>query len=144
MQEVIEPELLSMFFPDEIQLLISGGLNEIDIGDLRQNTTYNGYSANDSYIKEFWAYLESLPNRQKVKFLFFVTGTDRPPLLGFKYMNPQMMIARDHADSGDPKNRFPTAATCMSMLRLPKYKNKEDMKRTLDYVINSNQGFNLG
>ena len=35
MHEVIEPELLSMFFPDEIQLLISGGLNEIDIADLR-------------------------------------------------------------------------------------------------------------
>ena len=61
--EVIDPELLSMFFPDEIQLLISGGLNEIDINDLRQNTTYNGYSANESYIKEFWSYLESLPNR---------------------------------------------------------------------------------
>jgi ubiquitin-protein ligase E3 C len=48
------------------------------------------------------------------------------------------MIARDQAESGDPKNRFPTAATCMNMLRLPKYRTKEDMKRTLDYVINSN------
>jgi ubiquitin-protein ligase E3 C len=50
----------------------------------------------------------------------------------------------DHADSGDPKNRFPTAATCMNMLRLPKYRNKQDLKRTLDYVINANQGFGLG
>ena len=48
------------------------------------------------------------------------------------------MIARDQAESGDPKNRFPTAATCMNMLRLPKYRTKEHMKRTLDYVINSN------
>jgi ubiquitin-protein ligase E3 C len=54
------------------------------------------------------------------------------------------MVARDQAESGDPKNRFPTAATCMNMLRLPKYRTKEDMKRTLDYVINSNQGFQLG
>ena len=138
MHEVIEPELLSMFFPDEIQLLISGGLNEIDIADLREHTTYHGYSANESYMRDFWAHLESLPNKQKEKFLFFVTGTDRPPLLGFRYMNPQLCIARDHADGGDPKNRFPTAATCMNMLRLPKYRNKEDMKRTLNYVINSN------
>ena len=144
LHEVIDPELLSMFFPEEIQLLISGGLNEIDINDLRENTQYNGYSKNDSYINDFWNYLESLPNKQKEKFLLFVTGSDRPPLLGFKYMTPQLMVARDHADEGDPKNRFPTAATCMNMLRLPKYKRKEDMKRILDYVINSNQGFNLG
>lgn len=32
----------------------------------------------------------------------------------------------------------------MNMLRLPKYKTKADLKRTMDYVINSNQGFNLG
>jgi len=44
MHEVIDPDLLSMFFPDEIQLLISGGLNEIDISDLRKNASYNGYS----------------------------------------------------------------------------------------------------
>ena len=59
-------------------------------------------------------------------------------------MNPKLCIAMDHADSGDPKNRFPTAATCMNMLRLPKYRNKQDLKRTLDYVINANQGFGLG
>ena len=88
MHEVIEPDLLSMFFPDEIQLLISGGLNEIDMADLRQHTTYHGYSATESYMRDFWAHLESLPNKQKEKFLFFVTGTDRPPLLGFRYMNP--------------------------------------------------------
>jgi hypothetical protein len=47
-----------MFFPDEIQLLISGGKNEIDVKDLRQHTVYNGYGANDSYINDFWKYLE--------------------------------------------------------------------------------------
>ena len=73
-----------------------------------------------------------------------MTGTDRPPLLGFKVMNPQMCIARDQAAGGDPKNRFPTAATCMNMLRLPRYNNKEDIKRTMDYVINSESGFQLG
>jgi len=30
------------------------------------------------------------------------------------------------------------------MLRLPKYRNEKDLKRTLDYVINANQGFGLG
>ena len=90
LNEVIDPELTRMFFPEEIQLLISGGLNDIDIDDLRAHTTYNGYASADSYINDFWAYLKSLPNKQKEKFLFFVTGTDRPPLLGFKFMNPPL------------------------------------------------------
>lgn len=88
MHDVIDPELLQMFFPDEIQLLISGGRNEIDVDDLRNNTVYNGYQASDSFIKTFWEYMRELPNKQREKFLLFVTGTDRPPLLGFKYMNP--------------------------------------------------------
>ena len=95
MHEVIDPELLSMFFPDEIQILISGGRNDIDIKDLQENTVYNGYSKSDKYIKWFWDYMESLPNRQREKFLLFCTGSDRPPLLGFKFMNPLLCIARD-------------------------------------------------
>lgn len=63
MHEVIDPEMLTMFFPDEIQLLISGGKNEIDIADLRANCVYNGYDQRDSYMNNFWQYLESLPNR---------------------------------------------------------------------------------
>lgn len=63
LNEVIDTDILNMFFPDEVQLLISGGLNEIDINDLRQHTSYNGYSANEGYIRDFWAYLEQLPNK---------------------------------------------------------------------------------
>ena len=59
---VISKDKLRFFFPDEIQLLISGGINEIDIIDLKQNVIYNGFTANDPYIIEFWNYLSSLPN----------------------------------------------------------------------------------
>jgi len=60
---VIDPDLLGMFFPEEVQLLISGGLNEIDVEDLKKHTIYNGYSASDWYIQDFWAYMKALPNR---------------------------------------------------------------------------------
>merc|ERR1712070_1140531 len=62
LNEVIDPQLTRMFFPEEIQLLISGGRNEIDIDDLRKHTTYNGYLPTESYINDFWAYLKGLPN----------------------------------------------------------------------------------
>lgn len=95
--EVIDEQFLTMFFPDEVQLLISGGLNDIDVADMRKHAVYHGYASDESYIRDFWDYMASLPNKQREKFLTFVTGSDRPPLLGFKFMNPPLMIARDNA-----------------------------------------------
>jgi E3 ubiquitin-protein ligase HUWE1 len=39
--ELIEPQLISIFTPSELELLISG-LPEIDLDDLRKNTEYKG------------------------------------------------------------------------------------------------------
>jgi hypothetical protein len=79
---------LSYFYTEEIQILISGGFHEIDIDDLRRNVIYHGFKESDPYIKEFWNILKGLSNEEKEKFLSFVTGSNRPPLLGFKYLNP--------------------------------------------------------
>ena len=47
---VIKKEDLGLFFSDELQLLISGGKNEIDIDDLRRNTVYHGFKESDPYV----------------------------------------------------------------------------------------------
>jgi len=41
------------------------------------------------------------------------------------------------------EERFPTASTCMNMLRLPHYGNIERLRKNLVYAINSNAGFDL-
>ena len=69
-------------------MLISGGLNEIDMDDLRLHTVYHGYKDSDPYIESFWNILKEMSNEDKEKFVAFVTGSNRPPLLGFKYLNP--------------------------------------------------------
>ena len=70
---------LDLFFPDEIQKLISGGHNEISIDDLMHHSHFNGYNVDEKalntmspaakekqedtkYIMEFFDYLKSLPN----------------------------------------------------------------------------------
>ena len=116
---------MNMFFPNEIQLLISGGLNEIDIEDLQKNTKYNRFKPDTNrdeaiYIQEFWTFLKSLPNEQKEKFLSFVTGANRPPLLGFKYLFPNFCLSKLDIDGGEDL-RFPTASTCANMMHLPFY-----------------------
>ena len=77
--------------------------------------------------------------------LIFATGTDRPPLLGFKYMNPHFCISKIQMDPSSDELRYPTASTCANMMHIPFYGNTEaglkKMRETFDYAINSNQGF---
>jgi len=59
---VIPASALSIFFPDEIQLLISG-TKEISIAELRLHSIDNNWKPEDKpYLSEFWEFLESLPN----------------------------------------------------------------------------------
>ena len=46
-------ELIALFNDHELELLISG-LPEIDVGDLRANTEYTGFTAASPVIQWFW------------------------------------------------------------------------------------------
>ena len=62
LRKVVPPTALSIFFPDEIQLLISG-TKEISIAELRLNSVQNNWKTEEiPYLQHFWEYLESLPN----------------------------------------------------------------------------------
>jgi len=66
--KVFPENWLSYFMPDEVELLISGGINDIDIDDLQANTVYNKYDPENSaedrkYLDLFWAHLKALPNK---------------------------------------------------------------------------------
>lgn len=132
-----------MFFPDEIQLLISGGSIEVDIDDLQANAKLNRFKPEEKqeeaiYLSEFWAFLKGLPNNQKEKFLAFVTGSDRPPLLGFKFLYPPFCVSKLDVDG--PNLRFPTASTCANMIHLPYYGVSEEglakMRKVMTDAIN--------
>ena len=43
LESVIPKDILGMFFPNEIQLLITGGINDIDINDLQKHTKLNRF-----------------------------------------------------------------------------------------------------
>ena len=43
----------------------------------------------------------------------------------------------------EESDKLPTAATCMNILKLPQYSNKETMKQKLLYAINAGAGFDL-
>ena len=47
MRTVFGAEFFSIFFPDEIDTLISGGKSELDIDDLQRHSKYDGWDVSD-------------------------------------------------------------------------------------------------
>ena len=92
--------------------------------------------------------LQFSPDEQ-AKFLMFITSNSRTPLKGFKALTPVPCIQQVYSNTsqGGEENgtseRLPTAATCMNLLKLPKYKDKETLKAKLTYAVMSGAGFEL-
>ncbi|KAL3998524.1 HECT-domain (ubiquitin-transferase) family protein [Acanthocheilonema viteae] len=82
--EVIPPNLLSIFDPNELELLLCG-LQKIDVKDWKDNTLYKGgYSPSHPVIQNFWKCLLAFNNEMRARLLQFVTGTSRVPMNGFR------------------------------------------------------------
>lgn len=136
---IIDLNWLRMFSPGELQTLISGAQLPIDIEDLKKHTNYSGaYSESHSVIKCFWKVVSEFEDTQRRQLLKFVTSCSRPPLLGFKDLYPPFCI-----HSAGKEDRLPTSSTCMNLLKLPEFIEKETMKAKILYAIESGVGFEL-
>lgn len=137
--DVVPLEWLQMFDWRELQMLISGASVPIDLEDLMDNTRYGGiYSTENTTIQAFWQVLREFSETQKRQLLKFVTSCSRPPLLGFKELQPPFCIQPSGSE-----DRLPTASTCMNLLKLPEYKNEHTLREKLLYAITSGSGFEL-
>jgi ubiquitin-protein ligase E3 C len=134
-----------MFNQSELQTLLGGDASEIDVDDLRHNTLYGGvYSIGDDgeehdTIKDFWEVMYRLDDQERRMVLKYVTSTPRGPLLGFGQLNPRFSIR----DSGGDQSRLPSTSTCVNLLKLPIYKDRNLLKEKLLYAVKSGSGFDL-
>jgi len=165
-KSVIKQEWLNMFSVPEIQRLISGCSQDINLEDLKRNVQYlNGLHSNHRLIKWLWEILENDFNREeRALFLKFVTSSPKPPLLGFSSLNPPFsirVVENEEEDStvydasiksffktvmnlgGTDTSRLPTSSTCFNLLKLPNYSKKSSLREKLRYAIKSNSGFEL-
>jgi ubiquitin-protein ligase E3 C len=142
MWSLVPPQWLRMFAADELRLLLSGS-PRVNLADLQAHTTYSsGYSANHEVIQWFWSILHEATPEQIGLFLRFCTSCSRAPLLGFGFLQPGFCIQRVNAD--EHEQNLPTAATCMNLLRLPRYGSRERLKEKLLYAITAaSTGFGL-
>ncbi|GAA5985710.1 hypothetical protein JCM10908_007082 [Rhodotorula pacifica] len=139
--EIINPRWLRMFNQSELAILVGGTEEAIDVDDLRRNTVYSGWSAeeNTPTVRYFWDAVSSFSKDERAKLVRFVTSCERPPLLGFSQLNPLFAIR----NAGTDESRLPTSATCVNLLKLPEYSDPENLRQKLLYAINSGAGFDL-
>lgn len=139
LKNVLPIEWLFMFSNLELQVLISGAEIPVDTVDLRKHTNYGGNFSNDHpTIKLFWSVVEEFTDIEKRLLLKFVTSCSRPPLLGFKDLEPPFTI-QDAVDT----DRLPSSSTCMNLLKLPPFQSAAVLREKIIYAINSETGFEL-
>lgn len=128
-----------MFTSTEMQTLISGTTENIDIEDLKAHTVYIDCSHRDDCVKNFWKVMESFNQEERSLVLKFVTSCQRPPLMGFKNLFPPFTVSKAFIDRDDEK--LPTAQTCMNILRVPTYTSWKILREKLLIAIKSGAGF---
>lgn len=141
-RDLIPAKWIQMFSPAELQMLIGGSANNIDIDDWEKHTTYGGgYHPSQLAIQWFWDIVRfEFDMEDRAALLKFITSCSRQPLLGFGQLAPQICI---HQVRTTEDERLPSSATCMNLLKLPTYSNKEIMRKKLLYAIKANAGFDL-
>ncbi|TAQ89128.1 hypothetical protein B7494_g2518 [Chlorociboria aeruginascens] len=133
---------LSLFRPEEIELLIRGSDEPLDIPSLRAvSVCENWGSANalehEPVIVWFWeSFGAASPNDQR-RLLSFITGSDRIPAMGTTNLVIKLSCL------GDDSPRFPVARTCFNMLSLWRYSSKEKLETMLWRAVNESEGFGL-
>ena len=148
-RDLIKVAWVRLFSAKELQKMISGddSIRGIDVSSLKKAVHYlAGYHETQPYVQHFWDILENdfTPEQQR-KFLRFMTSCSRQPLLGFSSLEPSPAIQQIHLrdDERSKNSRLPTSSTCMNLLKLPNYDDRELLKEKLLAAVESGAGFEL-
>jgi ubiquitin-protein ligase E3 C len=147
-RDLIPASWVRLFSANELQKLIGGddSVRGIDVASLKRSMQYAaGYHASQPLIQAFWEILDDFTPDQQRKFLKFMTSCSRQPLLGFASLEPAPCIQQIRLpETESTKNsRLPTSSTCMNLLKLPNYPDKELMRSKLIAAIEAGAGFEL-
>ncbi|ORX40510.1 hypothetical protein BD324DRAFT_596040 [Kockovaella imperatae] len=139
--DIIPRNLIQIFEPDQLELLISG-MSMVDVDELKNATQYAGYKSSDPEIAWFWRALRSFSQEQRSRFLMFVTSSSRVPLGGFTQLVgasgiQPFQIQKLYAKPGS----LPQASTCFNLLLMPPYESYEQLRDKLIMAIEEGGGF---
>ncbi|KAI8247107.1 putative E3 ubiquitin-protein ligase [Colletotrichum sp. SAR 10_77] len=133
---------LSLFRPEEIELLVRGSDTALDVDALRGVAEYDNWGTKtpdgvEPVVGWFWeTFKEATPEEQR-KLLSFITGTDRVPAMGAALLPIKITCL------GEDENRYPIARTCFNMLSLRRYGSRERLEQMLWTAVHESEGFGL-
>jgi ubiquitin-protein ligase E3 B len=73
-------------------VLLAGDMSALDVADWQAHTAYEDCSLRHESVRLFWQVLSELSDGGRQAVLRFATGVSRPPLLGFKYLQPAFTL----------------------------------------------------
>ncbi|XP_019960901.2 probable E3 ubiquitin-protein ligase HERC3 [Paralichthys olivaceus] len=133
--KVSDRDLVKLLQPEELQEVLVG--KDFRAWErLKQNASYDWpYHVDHPNIRMFWEVFDDLTEDQRKKFLWFVTGFERLPILG----NNTITIRTREFLHDSQDQYFPESLTCHSYLDLPLYSTREIMKTKLTEALNNSR-----
>ncbi|PHH86397.1 hypothetical protein CDD83_10312 [Cordyceps sp. RAO-2017] len=132
----------SLFMPEEIELLVRGSDEAMDIAALRAVAEYDNWSSRqpdgtEPIIGWFWESFQNATPADQRKLLLFITGSDRLPAMG------AAMLCIKISCLGEDTGRYPIARTCFNLLSLWRYMSRERLEVMLWRAVRESEGFGL-
>jgi ubiquitin-protein ligase E3 A len=136
-----EALMLTLPQPHELRLMVEGvNTPAPDMGDLKSNSLYVGYTAASNAIRWFWNIVDDMDADNHCRVLLFATASHRAPLGGFANLTTGNFTI-EKVDGTD--DRYPCAHTCFNKLDMPEYSSRAIMKDRLTTAISQRVGYSL-
>ena len=152
--------LVRVFSVSEFITVLSGTDSDIDVADWRKYAQYEApYHDKHRIVKNLWAVVKAMTTEEKKQLLQFTTSNRRPPLQGFRNLQPPFKVQPVSASTESSnvvsstlqslfskkptKDPLPSAATCFNTLKLPMYTTKKILRQKLLKCIKEAKGFHL-
>lgn len=102
-----------------------------------ETAQYENYTPDEPTIVYFWrVFLDKFTHADRKKFLLFLTGSDRIPFGGVKYIHFKISKSVDYY-------KLPWVSTCANILFLPNYGDEEVLEKKLKQAIYGSEGFDF-
>ncbi|GAA5907558.1 hypothetical protein JCM6882_004407 [Rhodosporidiobolus microsporus] len=136
--EVCGGNALSLFKARELELVVRGSEEPLEMEQLRAVTVYEGFREGDEAVIElFWSVFASFSPPDQRRLLSFITASDRTPATGTSALQLKLQCLGDDCD------RFPVSHTCFNALGIYRYGGREKMERMLRTAMQESEGFGL-
>ena len=145
-----------LFRPEEIELLVRGSDEPLDIASLRAVATYEGWPKEEGppelqpQVVWFWDFFARIAPADQRKILSFVTASDRISAMGATNLVIRIQLIREKEEldmfgrpTNRPVERFPIARTCFNTLSLYRYASRQKLEEKLWTAVQGSEGFGL-